>query len=559
MDPSLTSAATNRRNFISLASLGVAAVAGGGLLAGCSKQAGSKTSAQQLDKLSAVLPNQKDLALDIPKPDIAGIRPVADGYTKFPGELFQAITEKPGVSGQQITAMTPAWGPAPPGLGQSAYLEAVNAALGVPVNFSIQDGNTYADKLNAMLGARDVPDLLCVPSWEVAKIPRFSDAIAALFEDLTDYLKGDAVSAYPMLATFPIGAWREACWNQRLMSIPNPSDGPFPWALFARKDLLDKLGLGMPRSAEELLELGKRVTDPAKGVWAFDDIFAMVQMFYKVPFAKDGWRLKSDGTPEFKYETPEYRAAVEFMAKVYEAGLVHPDLVASKGADAKQLLQSGKILFKQDGMGMWQPMQAEQQQITPGFDVQPVPVFSATGGDPLVWGHNNPISFTFIKKGLGKERVEELLRVINWCSAPFGTKEFNLRENGAEGKHHTIGADGPVKTELGFKEIQNQYFFISGRSPVVQPTPQTPNYVTDLIGYSNNMVKFVPKDPWEGLKMEMPAKYKAGLVPTEDKVTDMLRGRRPLTDFDGLVQEWRNGGGDEARDFLAKVLADAGR
>jgi putative aldouronate transport system substrate-binding protein len=279
-----------------------------------------------------------------------------------------------------------------------------------------------------------------------------------------------------------------------------------------------------------------------------------------VPASKQGWRLKSDGTPEFKYETPEYRAALEFMIKVYEAGLVHPDLVASKGADANALFYGGKVLFLQGGPGVWQPMQAEQQKVTPGFNIQPVPLFSATGGDPLAWGDDEPISFTFIKKGLPEERIDELLRVINWCSAPFGTKEFDLREYGVEGRHHTRDANGPAKIDLGFKEIQNQYFFISGRSPVLQPTPQTPTYVRDMLSYSNATVKFLEKDPWDGIKLEMPAAYKAAQVPTEDKITDLLRGRRPLTDLDGIVGEWRtSGGGDEARALLAKALEDAGR
>ncbi|MDG4831993.1 extracellular solute-binding protein [Solwaraspora sp. WMMD1047] len=560
MDPSLASAATDRRRFLSLLGVGAAAVAGGGLLSGCSKEVGSTTSTQDLDKLSALVPNQKNLDLAIPKPDVLSTRPVPDGYTSFPPELFDAITEKPGTSGQEISAMTPAWGPAPPGLGQSAYLDAINAELGVPVNFSVQDGNNYADKLNAILGARDVPELLCVPGWEVDKIPRFSDAVAALFEDLTDRLKGDAVNKYPMLATFPTGAWRNSFWNERLMAIPNPTDGPWPWMMFQRKDLLDAAGLTAPTTIDQLLELGKEVTDTAKGVWAFNDIFAMVQMYHKVPASKQGWRLKSDGTPEFKYETPEYRAAVEFMIKVYEAGLVHPDLVASTGADANALFYGGKILFLQGGPGVWQPMQAEQQKVTPGFNIQPVPLFSATGGDPLAWGDDEPISFTFIRKGLPEERVDELLRVINWCSAPFGTKEFDLREHGVEGKHHTRDANGPAKTDLGFKEIQNQYFFISGRSPVLQPTPQTPTYVRDMLSYSNATVKFLEKDPWDGIKLEMPAAYKAAQVPTEDKITDLLRGRRPLTDLDGIVNEWRtSGGGDEARALLAKALEDAGR
>jgi putative aldouronate transport system substrate-binding protein len=553
-----TGPSADRRGFLSLLGLSAVAVAGGGVLAGCGDKAARGGATQNLDKLSALLPEQKAFA-GIPAPDIMGTRPVPDGYSKFPAQQVDAIAEKPGTGGPAIRAMVPVWGPAPPSGSNNAYLTAVNAELGATVDFSVQDGLAYADKLGAILGARDVPDLLCVPSWEVEKLARFSDAVGALFEDLTPYLQGSAVAAYPMLATFPAGAWRESCWNQRLMAVPNPTDGPFPWALFQRKDLLDKAGLTAPKTIDELFAIGKEVTNPGKGVWAYSDIFAMVQMFHKAPGSKEGWRLKPDGTPEFKYETPEFRQATEVMAKLYKAGYVHPDIAASKGADAKQLLQSGKILFHQDGPGMWQPMQAEQQKITPGFNVQPVPLFSATGGDPLAWGDDKPISYLFIKKGLGKARVEELLRIINWCSAPFGTREFDLREFGVEGKHSTRGATGPVKTELGFKEIQNQYFFISGRSPVLPPYPQTPQFVPQVMAYSNETVKHLEKDPWDGLKFEMPARYKAANVPTQDKITDIVRGRRPLTDLDAVVRDWRAAGGDEARQLLGAALTDAGR
>jgi putative aldouronate transport system substrate-binding protein len=557
--PPVAGAATNRRNFLSLVGLGALATTGGGLLAGCGEASSGGGSATDTDKLSALMPKQKSLNLEI-KPDIMSTRPVADGYTTFPSRFVDAISEKPGKSSQAIKAITPAWGPAPPGLGQSAYLEAVNAELGVSVDFSIQDGNTYADKLNAILAARDVPELLCVPSWEVAKLPRFTDAVKVLFEDLTDHLKGDAVSAYPMLATFPTSSWRKAVWNDRLMAIPNPTDGPFPWILMSRKDMLDAAGLQAPKTIQELYDIGKRVTDPAKGVWAFDDIFAMVQMFHKVPGSKEGWRRNADGSVVFKYETPEFKQSVEFMAKLYKDGLVHPEVIASKGADSKLLLASGKIVFKQDGMGAWQPLQAQYQKVTPTLNIQPVPIFSATGGDPLVWGADEPISYTFVKKGVSKDRMQELLRVINWCSAPFGTTEYFLREYGVEGKHYTRAAGAPpIKQDLAFKEIQNQYFFISGRSPVVQPTPDTPNYVKDMLGYSNAMVKHLEKDPWDGLKLEYPAKFKATLVPTEDKITDILRGRQPLSELDAVVNEWRTAAGNETRDFMAKALSDAGR
>lgn len=559
MTPPNSGAGTSRRTFLGLVSLGAASAAGVPLLAGCSDKPAGSGAAQDLDKVSSLLPAHKDLALNI-TPDIKSTRPVPDGFTKYPGTLVDAITEKPGTSGKEISAMTPVWGPAPPGIKESAYLQAVNAELGTPVNFTIQDGTTYADKLNAMLGARDVPELLCVPSWEVEKIPRFSEAVKALFTDLTDLLKGDAVGAYSMLATFPTGSWRNAVWNERVYAVPNPTDGPFPWAMFTRKDLLDARGLTIPKSLDEMLTMAKEVTDPAKKVWAFSDVFAMIQMYHKVPGSKGGWRLKADKTPEFKYETAEFRQALEVMAKIYKDGLVHPDIVASKGADQNQLFaRNGAILFAQAGPGFWQGAQAEYQKVNPNLNIQAVPLFSATGGDPLAWGDDEPISYTFIKKGLSNDRVAELLRVINWCSAPLGTQEAQLRDYGVLGKHHTMTPNGPVKTELAFKEIQNQYFFISGRNPTVGPSPDTPHYVQDMLAYSNAMVKYLEKDPWDGLKLEMPVKYKANAVPVEDKFTDVVRGRRPLSDVDALVSEWKANGGDEARALLAKALSEAGR
>jgi putative aldouronate transport system substrate-binding protein len=192
--------------------------------------------------------------------------------------------------------------------------------------------------------------------------------------------------------------------------------------------------------------------------------------------------------------------------------------------------------------------------------MQPVPIFSATGGDPLLWGNNQPIFYTFMKKGLGADRIKELLGVLNWCAAPFGTKEWEEREYGKEGTHFTRDSNGaPVGNQLASKEIAFQYGFLVGRTPAIVTKPETPSFVKDLLTYSNEQVKYLEKDPWEGIKLEMPANFSKVLVPTEDKITDVIRGRRPLSDLDGIVSEWRSGGGSEATDFMSKALADNGR
>lgn len=556
MDNPLAGAAADRRSFLSLLGLGAIAVAGSGTLAACGEKAADPGSTQQLDKLQAVLPKYQPL--ELVQPDIKGVSPVANGFTKYPSSLVDAITEKPG-RGSTITTMTPYWGQVPAGPGQNAYLDAINAELGAVVTPGIQDGNTYADKLNAILPARDIPDVLCIPGWEISKIPNFSEAAKALFEDLTDHLAGDKATPYQMLASLPTVAWSNAVWNERLMAVPWPTDGPYPWALFYRKDLVDAAGAAIPKTADELYEFGKKMTNPGKGVWAFNDVQAMVEMIFRVPNSKDGWGSKN-GKVLFKYETDEFKAALEFMAKLYKDGLIHPEVVASKGADAKLLFSGGKIAMIQDGVGAWLGMQAEQQKVTAGFNMQPVPFFAADGGAPLVWGSGDPVFYTFVKKGLGKEKTEEILRILNFVASPLGTKEFELIEYGVEGKHFTKGADGwPAGTDLQGKEKADQFRFLAGTAPTIKYDARVPNYVTDLINWENAAVKHLEVDPWLGMKLEMPAEYVKVKQPTEDKVKDIARGRRPLSDLDTVLKEWRDGGGEVGRAHLAKALSDAGR
>ena len=59
--------------------------------------------------------------------------------------------------------------------------------------------------------------------------------------------------------------------------------------------------------------------------------------------------------------------------------------------------------------------------------------------------------------------------------------------------------------------------------------------------------------------MERPSKHVRPADPTEDKFTDIMRGRRPVSDAKQIVAEWQRDGGNEARDFYMKVLRDNGR
>ena len=106
----------DRRNVLGLIGLGAAAAAGGGLLAGCSREAGSGGSATTGDKVASVLPRYT--AMELAPPDVKGvIESIPDGYLRYPRDLRDAVTSKPATSGNTYKAIVPWWGPVPPAPG----------------------------------------------------------------------------------------------------------------------------------------------------------------------------------------------------------------------------------------------------------------------------------------------------------------------------------------------------------------------------------------------------------------------------------------------------------
>ncbi|GAA0958157.1 extracellular solute-binding protein [Kribbella koreensis] len=550
------SGSTNRRTFLSLLGAGTAVAAGGVTLTGCSSGGSGGSAggrAETEDKLGGLLP--KYVAYDSVKPDLPGENGASPGFTKYPTELVRAVPDKAVNSGKEVSAMTPLWAPLPPGLGNNSYFDANNERIGAPVGFNILSGNDYGDKLGPLLASGNVPELLCVPGWNISGLTRFGQAVDKLFEDLTPYLAGDKAAAYPMLANLPTRAWAYGVWNSQLKAVPFPSDG-FPWALFYRKDIFDQVGAAPPKTADDLLALGKQLTDAKANRWAFGSITDEVQRAFGVP---GGWRKDSTGKLVNKVETPEFEEAVAFVRKVFQSGYVHPTVVGNAATDQKPLFEGGQLVIRQDGLGAWNESLQRQSAINPKFDMQAVAPFAHDGGTPIVWSGDPAGIFTFVKKGLGKDRIAELLGVLNYTAAPFGTEENQLYNYGVEGKHYTRQSSGaPKLTALGQKEVASTYIFLGGRPNAITQS-EYPGYVEALSAWENNAAKHREKNLFEGIRVEQPTKMAALNQPFDDKLQDIYRGRRPVSELKVAVKEWQTNGGNEGRDFYAKVLSDNGR
>ncbi|MEV7694025.1 extracellular solute-binding protein [Microbacterium sp. NPDC089189] len=483
--------------------------------------------------------------VELVQPDFPGVDGSAAGFTSMPNPLADAFDAAPG-SGGSYTAMTPLWGTIPPTEG-NAYFDAVNEAIGTDIRFQISDGNTYGDKLAAVLASpRDVADWTTIPEWNVP--PRFHEAVGSIFADLTPYLAGDAIKDYPYLANIPTEAWQACSWNGKIYGLPQPREiGITDYALY-RADLVGDDAL--PTNPDELIDFA--VAHTGDGTWGTNDLWSTATAMFGV-LPENGWKLDEDGELVNRVETPEYRAAVEWMAKLYASGAVHPDAVADNQSDSGTRFESGQVVLNSTGLTYWGEALARNRSNDPEFDINVLPLLSPEGVDPVIYKPEGAAMCSFLKQTDDDARIAELLEAANFLAAPFGTEENQLITYGVEGVHFMLDANGvPVATPEAQREVQPTFAFLTS-PPAVTARADLPDYVERRSTWSAENAQYLAEPLFYGMNIAVPNRFASLGQPFDDLQKDIARGRASLDDLDAAIETWRSSGGDDLRAFYTEI------
>lgn len=490
------------------------------------------------------------VASTVAKPDLPSKNGSSDGYIAKVdlAALAASVPAKLG-TGAPLKIMSPLWG-TPPKAG-CAYYEAVDAAAGTKVTWQNQDGNTYGEKLGAVLASSSVPDMVVVANWHL--VGKIANAVTAKFMDLGPHLAGDKVKKYPNLAAIPSDAWRMGIFGGALRGIPMPAASANFIVPYYRKDLFDTKGWSVPKSADEFLSWAKDVTSAKAKVWACGDMSWLSGSIFG---ACPKWNIDDDGKLRYAIERPEYLEALEWTRKLFEAGVVHPDDIARSG-DAGQRFTAGEILVYNDDMSAWYQRTAEQAQANPGFRIDAMDIFGAGGGNPTLWASSPAIIWSLISKDASKETVENALAAANFSAAPYGTKERMLVDYGVEGTHYTVKDGVPVKTDQGNSELINAWTMLAAPAPYYAH-PDFPEVARKQVEWQQRMGAFMKKTSIYGMTIVEPTRYANLASQHEQLQIDYVRGNKKLSDVQAAISTWRSSGGDELRDWYKKLLDENG-
>ncbi|AYL38985.1 extracellular solute-binding protein [Streptomyces fungicidicus] len=552
------SSGPSRRSFLASTAVATAAVAGGmPLLAACGgSDGGSRDGTTSGKDAKKLLPAY--VASNVVTPDIPSKNGSAVGFT---GKLDLAglktsVPKKLG-KGNKVTVMSPFWG-SPPKDG-NAYYTSMNDLIGVDVVWQNQDGNTYDQKLGAVLASSEVPDVVVVPGWNMTgKIP---SAIIGKFADLGPYLSGDAVKDYPNLAAIPTDAWQRSIFGGKLRGLPMPSSYVTGIVPLYRQDIFEKEGYEVPRSCDEFMALAKDATNARAKRWACLDMKWTAFNAFGVLSGNEkslGWN-EVDGKLVYRIETEEYLEALEWTRKLFAAGVVHPDakLGKSNATDPGPKFAAGEFLIYNQDSSQWWSRTAEQATQNPDFKIWGMDIFGHDGGAPTLWAQNPAGIFAFINKKASEAVVRDVLAVANVTAAPYGTKEYMATNYGVEGTHYTVKDGVPTKTDQGNIDVMNAYVMVASPAATIAH-PDFPEVAKGQVEWQQRMGAVTRKPAFYGMQITEPARYTNLSNDFEQLEDDVVRGRKKISDVQQAVSDWKSKGGDKLRDWYREILDENG-
>ncbi len=153
-----------------------------------------------------------------------------------------------------------------------------------------------------------------------------------------------------------------------------------------------------------------------------------------------------------------------------------------------------------------------------------------------------------IRKQESKDRVRELLGVLNLLAAPFGSAEYQLIKFGVEGEHfgwdETLRAP-LINTNYGEQKIDVGYL---ASAPYELFDPGHPEATREMYRHQQETIPTGFTDASIGLYSETFDKSGIALnQAVDDTGNNVIQGRAGLDAWDKAVAAWKAAGGDRMR------------
>ena len=449
-------------------------------------------------------------------------------------------------------------------------------------------GAQYDEKMNAQIAANDLPDFMTVNATQLKQLVDYGMAY-----DLTDVFEEYASDfVKEMMAADNFVGLSQATFDGKLYALPNVGgnrDGSSLW--WIRKDWLDNLGLEIPTTLDELVNVMYAFAqqDPDQngendtyGMALIKDLFGgnigLTALAEGMGAYMDGW-IETDAGKEYGSIQPQAKSVLELLAKLYADNVLDREFIVKDGTKVAEEIVAGKFgLFSGQHFQAFYPL-PNSKNADNNADWIAISIVSGDGSVPKTMLNGSASSFCAVN--VDCKHPEKVVEIYNYyyqkdCAV---SPDYDIRYHG-----HLDDDPNSEITEyyrwspvLSFYPMQNMYIhmgvekhyeenddsemgngWISSSVEIIDKY-----YAGDLSGYAQTIwcgpgdfsgegrIHWYDQNDmflinaYIGANTDSMTLYKATLDQLRlETFTSIITGDSSIDAFDSYVEQWKALGGD---------------
>lgn len=441
-----------------------------------------------------------------------------------------------------------------PDINDTDVVKEFNEKFNVEATIKLLDHTRLAEEMQQIFASGEVPDVVRMFD-NYLRTDLCGSVEKGVFMPLDDLLV-DAETKYPnLMKTIPREMWEYNRYNGKIYGIPTAFlSNNSRRGVYIRKDLLDKAGLEIPDTLDDMVEVLRAFKDmgveyPYAGRQNFDytDIF-----FDTFGVHLSSWDFDEDGvlTPDFI--KPEMKEALEFMKMLREEGLMDPESLTTSSSDWTNKIAAGKVGVFDHNANALASWNSQLKANVPDGELILIQAPLGPHGDRGMFKYSPVMESTYINKNF-----KEPERFLEFLDTMCTEEAQRFLYFGIEGRDYKVDANGNVTDfnypaddayELSKLDFRKKLGFVYddtfpwGWAPYMDAGDQIVDWLNNIGGK-------------EGIRSVNPGKLESLDITPElnpnrcdlfqEMAAKIFYGQDTETTFEDFVNEWLDRGGKQ--------------
>jgi putative aldouronate transport system substrate-binding protein len=441
-------------------------------------------------------------------------------------------------------------------------LDQIEKNTNTEIKFSWIPDASKEERINTALASDSLADIVTLTILENSSVRNALKS--GMFWNVEDYL-----DEFPNLKAISKDIRTSASIKGKLYGIPFQKDLARNGVVI-RKDWLDKLGLAVPKTTEELMEVAKAFTekDPdgngkndTTGFMDRSDLifgaFKTLGSYYGTP---NNWQVDNKGNFTAEFETDGYIETMDYMKELYENGWINKDFAVTAKTDQQQNFAQGKAGIYVGALFDAKNLQTMAAGIQDNMKLALInDMTSDSNSERAIWSAGNGIGGLLAFPRSEVKDEAELKRLLKFVNDLLEPKTYTLMTYGIEGTHYKLNNDGAY-------EIINQDLWQQEVQPFASARPKENGYglkdpdpnkalADEMIAENAEYAVFNPAVPLESPTYTTQGSELQKII--TDATYQYILGEISLDDFKKAVKSWNDQGGKTIKEEYKAAYNEA--